>query len=84
MVLWPNQVENSGVIKEGMQGEGTKQAVWQAMLCDCGKTMGRTSSPRCEVCWTHPTHGVEVRLTESSMLLYALRNLPAYKEVMGH
>jgi hypothetical protein len=56
---------------------------WQTLLCDCGEKMGRTSSPRCEVCWTHPTHGVEVRLTESSIQLFSLRKLAAYRKIMG-
>lgn len=66
-----------------MAGEELEQAVWQAMLCDCGKTMGRTSSPRCEACWTHPTHGVEVKLTQASIQLFSLRKLAAYREVLG-
>lgn len=66
-----------------MRGEGLEQAVWQAMLCDCGKKMGQPSSPRCEVCLTHPTHGVEMRLTQASIQLFGLRKLAAYREVMG-
>lgn len=61
--------------------EGLEDARWQLALCDCGKCCGSYEAVLCEFCWTATTHCVEMRLTPASVQLYALRYLPAYKEL---
>lgn len=52
-------------------GPGLLDWRWVILLCDCGLS----TNGLCRTCWSLPSHAVEMRLTENSALLYALRHV---------
>lgn len=71
-------MENAAV-RLHRQAEAAKSAPslldarWIVLLCDCGKSTG-SPSERCPTCFSPHSHPVEMRLTEPSALVYALRH----------